>query len=122
MARGKSLASFSRAFVNRGSRLFQAGPRLRQRPLERPQVGFVALDPLELRFGRRQPIGQVVGCAMESRCQPPVDGHPRLELLEPRGVFAPALGEPAQAEGDFARLVGEPLERADGLAELGRGL
>ena len=120
MARAKSLATLRRAAVEPGGGLLQRGPGLGQRRVQGEQVGLVLLERGELGLDGVAAVGQLVGRAVEPRGQPAVQGQARFDLLEPGGVVVPALAEVPQAEGDLARLVGQPLEGRRGLGQLGR--
>ena len=103
----------------RGGRGLQRAERLGQGTVEALQVGLVTLDRGELGLGLGQPRGELVGRAAEPGGQPPVEGQPGLDGLEPRRVVVPVLAEVAQGIRHLAGLVGQPVESRRGVGELG---
>ncbi len=119
IARPKSLAVFRRAAESAAAADFERLERLGQGGVQVLQVRLVPLDRGELGLGLGSPSGQLVGRAVEPRGQAPVERQPSLDLLEPGRVVVPALTQVAQAVGDLAGLVGQPLEGRGGLGQLG---
>ena len=88
-------------------------PGLGQRLIEREQIGFVALDSIQLRLAGRsadRPDRRACnGIASPAGGRWPSGSRGLRAALGRR----PSPGRAREAEGDFARFVGEPLERRD---------